>query len=100
MSTNNCSTIPEAFDFTSTLVTGSILPVATTDRATSARVALACRLGSMEVPVASLASATPATTTRTTTTTPSQIQNRLLFLAPATKTLQDGNETRAVLLRT
>src|SRR5258708_5852940 len=88
MSTNSFSTMPEAFDFTSTLVIGWIFPVATTERATSPRVTLAILLGSMEEPEAIRATATPAPTrTKTTTPTISHIQKRLLLFDAATEHL-------------
>src|SRR5580692_4277653 len=99
MSTKSFSTMPEAFDFTSTLVIGSIFPVATTDRATSPRVTLASRLASIVVLVASLASATPATTTSMTTPSASHSQNRFPFRDAATKILQGEKKNRRARLR-
>src|SRR4051794_22842913 len=90
MSTKSFSTMPEAFDFTSTFVMGWILPVATTERATSPLVTFAIRLGSMDDPDTMRASATapPITTTKMAKVT--QIHKRLLFFAatlppPATR---------------
>ena len=77
--------MPEALLFTSTSVMGWILPVATTDRATSPRVTLASLLGSMVVPFTSFASPTPATRSTTTAPTLNQIQNLLLLRDAATK---------------
>src|ERR1017187_4470438 len=78
--------MPDALLFTSTLVMGWIFPVATTDRATSPRVTFANRLGSIEEPLTSRASATPAIATIRTTPTLSQTQNRLLFRDAANTT--------------
>jgi hypothetical protein len=60
---------------------GWILPVATTERATSARVTFAILLGSMEEPetMRARATAAPITTTRIPRVT--QIHKRLLFFA-------------------
>ena len=71
---------------TSTLVMGWILPVATTERATSPRVTLASWLGSMCGALDQARQAnTPATTTTSTAAESSQIQNRLLFRDAATR---------------
>src|ERR1035437_1313981 len=78
--------MPDALLFTSTLVMGWIFPVATTDRDTSPRVTFANRLGSIEEPLTSRASATPAIATIRTTPTLSQTQNRLLFRDAANTT--------------
>jgi hypothetical protein len=82
MSTKSFTTMPEALLLTSTWVMGWIFPVATTERATSARVTLAMRLASMTVPRASLTSATAAMTTTINIPMPTQIQ-KLLFLRDA-----------------
>src|SRR3569833_2165338 len=65
--------------FTSTLVMGCILPVATTERATSPRCTLAMRLGSMFAVRTRRAAPTPRTTMKRSTTEPIQIQIFLLL---------------------
>src|SRR5579864_8090337 len=98
MSTKSFSTMPDALDLTSTLVMGWILPVATTERATSARETLAMRLGSMEEPETMRAKATAAPTTMTNMAATIQIQRRLFFFA-ATVYLRRLKKGAAVLLK-
>jgi hypothetical protein len=80
---------------TSTLVMGWILPVATTERATSPRVTLASLLGSMDAPEASRASAMPSTSTTRAMPAPSQIQNRLFLREAATENPPKRKESRS-----
>jgi len=77
------------------LALGWILPVATTERATSPRVTLASLLGSMVVPFTSIASAVPAIANTTTPATISQIQKRLLLRAAATGYPPKREESRS-----
>jgi len=67
--------MPEAFDFTSTLVMGWTLPVATTDRAMSPRSTLASCEGSILAPFPRAATAMPRKMAITTTTTPAHTQS-------------------------
>ena len=59
--------------------------MATTERATSPRVTLASRLGSMAAPLASRATPIASSTTASKTPAPNQIQNRLLLRDAATE---------------
>src|SRR6202522_826611 len=80
MSVSRRVTMPEALDLTSTLVMGWTLPVATTERAMSARSAFASWEGSNFVVLPRAAGAMPRTMAATRTVRPvhSQIFRRFL----------------------
>src|ERR1035438_2155693 len=87
--------MPEALLLTSTLVMGWILPVATTERATSPRVTLASLLGSMDDRETIRANPKPSSATITTIPAISQIQNFLLLRDAATRTSKDRIATHS-----
>src|SRR5579859_1273433 len=88
MSTYSFSTIPEAFDFTSTCVIGVILPVATTERATSPRETFPNLLGSIPEPEARRAIPNPVAPRTTMPITTIQSHRRPFLRAAATTILQ------------